>query len=525
MRSSPEALGLLLDNPDLFITYYFGHRLEKLEPFHLELIDLALNERRGLELYPATHGKTTLVSEIIPIYEICRDPNVRLANILKNQQDARAITRSIQSEFVNNGPLVEDFGPFEGDGTWSLDRFDVARKTRRGKSSTFAAFGAGSRDALGYRTDHLTCDDIVTDRNSTTPEQRQKLEEWFNQGPLTSPDRYDGRITVVGTAFHPDDLYAQLMGIHAAEGEGKMWRSIVRQAILDWDEQTVLWPDMRPYLFLMEQKLIMGTIDFNKRFQNQPVDPSQIVFREEYIRGGYVNGEHHPGCLDHNYRLGDLDESWNVYTGFDPAVGLSKHRKFCAHLAIAVGSCMEHERCYWVVDLKRDQMTLPQQIDLILERHQKYNAVKSAVEANAYQRGLYQAIQQRMEEQGLAYNIVPHITHAFNKQDTEIGVQAMAPWFELGKVHIPWGDSASRKRMQVFVDELVTYPKGRTTDTVMAFWMAWLQADQTAPKYRSFVRNIPVFTGTPPRHGRNRSPWTTVIKNPFYERDQHVPAA
>lgn len=519
LAKSPEALATLLANPDLFLLHYFPHRIDRLEPFHLELIDLALNERRGLELYPATHGKTTIASELLPILEICRDPNIRLANILKNEKDAKAISQSIQSELIGNTRLIEDFGPFKPDGQdgyfWSLGRFDVAKRTRKGKSSTFAAFGAGSRDALGYRTDHLTCDDIVTDKNSTTPEQRQKLEEWFYQGPATSPDRVDGRITVVGTAFHPDDLYAVLQGTRSHDGENMMWKSIVRKAILDWDEEKVLWPDMRPWLFLMEHKLIMGTIDFNKRFQNVAVDPSQMVFREEYIRGGYLNGERHAGCLDKDYCLGDVDDGWRVYTGFDPAVGISRKRKFCAHITLAVGSCEKHDRCFWVVDMKRDQMTLPQQVDLIIRRHQQYGAYRSVVEANAYQRGLYQAIQQRMEESNLALSIIPHTTSGSNKLDREIGVEAMSPWFELGKVHIPWGDQASRLRMQVFVDELVQYP-GRTTDTVMAFWMAWLQAQQSAPKYKGFVRETPLFR--PAGHNGRRSlpPGTTVVRNPFY---------
>lgn len=519
---SQEARGLLLANPDVFLLHYFKERLKKLEAFHIELIDLALNERRGLELYPATHGKTTIISETLPIFEICRDPNIRIANILKNEADARAITKSIQNELETNTELIRDFGPFKPEsGQWSLSRFDVAKRTRPGKSSTWAAFGGGSRNALGYRTDHLICDDIVTDANSSTPEQRVKLRQWFNQGPLTSPDRYDGRITVVGTAFHPADLYHDLMEMILPDGSGHAWKANVRKAILDWDEGLVLWPDYRPMLFMMEKKLELGTLDFNKRYQNIAVDPSQMVFREEYIRGGYLNSEQHPGCLDLDYRMGEIDQGWRIYGSLDPAIGTSKHRKFSAHITLAVGSCEKHERCYWVVDLKRDQMTLPQQVDMVIERHQKYSAFKSIIEANAYQRGLFQAVQARMEEQGLALSIVPHTTNAYNKQDSEIGVQAMSPWFEHGMVHIPWGDQASRLRMQVFVDELVQYP-GRTTDTVMAFWFAWMNAQQSAPKYKSFTRELPIFASTS-RHGRRAlPPGSTVIRNPFYTRKEEV---
>src|SRR6185437_3288481 len=200
---SAEAKGFLLENPDAFILYYFPHRINELKDFHLRLIRTATEEKRSLILYPAPHGKTTIVSEILPIWAICKNPNIRIVDITKNDTDAKSITRSIQSELLGNHKLIEDFGPFraEGDDTkaWALERFDVAGRTRAGKSSTWAAFGAGARTSLGYRSDWTICDDVVTDKNSATPEQRGKLREWFNQGPETMGDGPDFRLTVVGT--------------------------------------------------------------------------------------------------------------------------------------------------------------------------------------------------------------------------------------------------------------------------------------------------------------------------------------
>ena len=73
----------LLDNPDAFLGRYFAHRLNhRLEPFHLDLIKTAHTERRGLVLYPAAHGKTTIVSTLLPIWAICKDPNVRIVDYI-----------------------------------------------------------------------------------------------------------------------------------------------------------------------------------------------------------------------------------------------------------------------------------------------------------------------------------------------------------------------------------------------------------------------------------------------------------
>jgi len=515
MALSVEARGCLLENPDLFLAEYFPHRLSKLEPFHLELIRVDQTETRGLILFPAGHGKTTIVSELLPVYDICKNPNVRLANIAKNEADAQAITRSIQSELVQNTRLIEDFGPFKPDGegsAWSLTRFDVAKRTRRGKSSTFAAFGAGGRGALGYRTDKTRCDDVVTDVNSTTPEMRAKLREWFNQGPETMGDSPSSALLVVGTLFHPEDLYHDLMEAILPDGQS-MYKTSKYSAIVDWETQQVLWPEYRPWLWLMQRKLLMGTLDFNKRFQNIAVDPSRMVFREEYVRGGWAGKTQYPGCIDRDYVVGDYSPEWRRVAGFDPAVGTrSRSAKFCAHCVIAQGSCAKHERCYWIVDLVRDQMTLPQQVELILNQHERYDLTKTLIEANSYQAGLYQAVQDKMSERGIRYAIDPHYTTRGNKPDPELGVQAMSPVVENGELHIPWGNPESQRKMQILVDELIQYP-GRTTDTVMASWFAWKQLKESAPKYQSFNRLLrdpkKQFWGGRPMSGR-------MVRNPYY---------
>jgi hypothetical protein len=488
-----DRLRQVLDDPALFLVTYFPDRIRKLEEFHLDLIRVATQERLGLEFFPAGHGKTTIVSELLPIWAICRDPNIRIALIAKNDDDAKAITRSIQNELSQNEALIRDFGPFKPDGdttkAWALGRFDVIKRTRAGKSNTFASFGAGSRGTLGYRTDWTICDDVVTDKTSETPEQRAKLKQWFMQGPKTMAEGANGQLTVVGTMFHPDDLYHELRDQVLPDSGEPLWRGNTYRAVTDWEKHEVLWPEQRPWRWLMEMKASQGTLDFLKRFQNVAVDASRMVFKDEYVRGGYIGKIRYPGCIDPTYNVGDWQDNWKLYCGFDPAIGkLSRSAKFCAHITLARGSCAKHpEGCYWVVDLERDQMTQPQQVDMIIAKHQQYMPWYSKVEANSYQAGLLDAIKLKQDELGISLNIGPHYTSRMNKPDPESGVQAMAPWFENGKVHIPWGNPESQRKMTVLVDELIQYP-GRTTDTVMAFWFAWRCAQEGQNRLGSFNR-------------------------------------
>ena len=512
---SPEAEGLLLANPDLFLTKYFGHRLRHpLEQFHLSLIRAATESTKALILFPAAHGKTTITSSLLPIWDMCKNPDIRMAAILKNEDDAHKIMQAIQAELLANDELIRDFGPFFKVGnTWALGAINVAKRTIRTKEPTLAVFGSGARTALGHRTDKTVCDDIITDKNSATPEQRAKIKEWFNLGPMTMAEDADDQLIVVGTLFLPEDLYHDLIELRSPDTGEPIWDTQRFDAIVDEEERRTLWESRWPWLRLMEQKAGTGTLDFNKRYRNIAVDPSRMVFKEEYIKGGWVGKEKYPGCLDEGFRFGEYDSGWRRAGAIDPAVGVSRHAKFSAHITLAEGSCKEHERCYWVIDLVRDQFSLPQLVDLVIRQHQEYELLKSIVEVNSFQAGLQQAIEQRLSDQGLAIVVEPHHTTRTNKPDPELGVQSMSPWFENGKVHIPWGDQASRRKMQPLVDELIMYPSGRTTDTVMSFWMGWKSLQQAAPKYRSFNR---LQTPTPTWLGKTLS--RRSIQNPYYAR-------
>jgi hypothetical protein len=512
---SQEAKGLLLEHPDLFVSHYFKHRIQKLEAFHLRLINSATSESRALILYPAAHGKTTLVSTLLPIWAICQNPDMRLGIIGKNDAEANNISLAIQAELAQNVELIRDFGPFHpepgDDKPWAAGKMTVAKRTQIHKEPTLAFFGSSSKHTLGHRTDWTICDDVVTEKNSNTPEQRQKLREWFNQSVRTMGVP-GARLTVVGTLFDPSDLYNDLIELANPETGAPIWYVQREDAIVDEDEKKALWPAWWPWEELMALKAEMGTLDFNKRLRNIAVDKSRMVFKEEYVKGGWIGKTQYRGCVDKTYKVGDYDPGWRKVAGFDPAVGLTKSAKFCAHVTLAAGSCRDHERCFWVVDMIRDQLSLPQQVDTILLQHQKYELLKSVVEANSYQQGLVDALKSKMSELGLAFNIEPHYTTRTNKPDPELGVQRMGPHFENGEFHIPWGDPASMRKMGQLVDELIQYP-GRTTDTVMALWFAWKQLQETGPKYKSsnYMKKPMAWT-----YGSSQRRRT--VRNPYYPR-------
>lgn len=515
----------LLERPELFLLAYFPHALApapgepaRLQDFHLRLIKSVTREVRSLTLYPAGHGKTTIVSTLLPIWAICKNPNARVAIIAKNEVDAKGIMRSIHSELLSNEKLIRDFGVFKSDEenrAWAIERIDIAQRTAIRKEGSIQIYGSKG-NVLGKRFDLVICDDVVTEKNSATPEQRQSMMEWFNLGCETMPEHPWSQLAVVGTLFDPEDLYHTIRELRYPDTQESIYTTQYEDAVVDEDAKTTLWPERWTWERLMAQKAKMGTLDFNKRYRNIAVDASRLIFKSEYLRGGYVGRDRFEGCLDPSFCVGDYVDNWRRLAGFDPALGVSKIAKFCAHLTLGVGSCHKHERCYWVIDLIRDQFTQPQQIDLILEQHEKYDLWKTIIEINGYQKGLEQSVQQKMKELGLAYQIAPHHTTRNNKPDPEIGVAGMAGMVENGYLHIPWGDAHSRRVMEQLVEELEIYPSGRsgsTSDTVMALWFAWKSAQETAPRFKSYNR-LEAPSPTPSVFARRGG--SRTIRNPAY---------
>jgi len=506
-------------NEEAFLRYYFPHRLDSaLESFHIRLIDTALYESRGLVLFPAGHGKTTLISELLPILRLIRDPNSRGVIVQKNDDDAAAVMASIKAELEQNEKLIADWGPFKPDPNtypqdegkrWQSTWIDVHHRTRIHKSPTIAAFGAGARNVLGHRSDWLVCDDVVTEKNSATEEQRYKHLQWFTLAVETSGEKKKagesaGNITVVGTMFHPHDLYASIIAKTKADGSA-VYKHHREDAIRDEATEETLWPERWTWKELMDLRADIGALSFNKRYRNKPVDESEQHFKEEQLRGLPP----HKGCLDRGRTLEEVDPTWRIIQGFDPAIGVSRGHKFCGHIVIGVPHEAKDHRM--VVDIDRAQLTLPEQVDRIIHTAMSYQNIQtSVIEVNAYQRGLVQAIEQRCEQMGIPpIHMTPHVTGR-NKADPSIGIASLGPLVEKSLLRLPYGDEESIRRSEMLMQEMIEYPFFAYSDLLMALWFCCNQAREALPIYKSFNR----LTDKTRRHLGSKS---RTLRNPYYE--------
>ena len=122
--------------------------------------------------------------------------------------------------------------------------------------------GTGKR-IVGRRADLIIVDDPLNDENTESEKQRRKTLRWFRKTltPIVNPDT--GKIIVIGTRKHPEDLHNEL-------GKNPRYKQFVFEA-LGKDGETPLWEERWPRERLLREKEEIGSLVFAQEYKNEPV--------------------------------------------------------------------------------------------------------------------------------------------------------------------------------------------------------------------------------------------------------------
>jgi len=256
-------------------------------PHHAEMVEFIRERLRkgenGVILEPRGHAKTTWGNTIFLSWLIANNLNIRVALISKTEKQANSFSRAIRFNFEANEYHREIFGDLVGPHKWTDDEW-IQRDSALSRTNNVTMYSRGALSAIvSKRFDIILCDDIVDNENSSTPEQREKMDEWFwkTLKPCLAPG---GSIIILGTRWFDGDLYQKLI-------EEKRWPSLVRGAITyepdDVDKKfpTALWPQVWNMDLLLREKEDMGSAMFACAYLN---DISGLmegnVFRKDWFK-------------------------------------------------------------------------------------------------------------------------------------------------------------------------------------------------------------------------------------------------
>lgn len=184
-----------------------------------------------------THN-TQQVSIARTLFEIGRDVNKRITILQSTGVLARDILKAITAHIESNPRLHEVFPHLKPGDMWTQTAITVQRGYGV-KDPSIQVRGAFAK-ILGVRIDYLVADDILTLDYTRTKHMRERIREWFI-AEVMSRLTADAKVILLGNAWHPEDLYHELMENPRWKGQRLPVRDPLT-GITNWPE---VWPQSR----------------------------------------------------------------------------------------------------------------------------------------------------------------------------------------------------------------------------------------------------------------------------------------
>lgn len=444
---------------------------------------------RQMILSPPRHGKTQLLIDFC-IWQICRDPNIRILWIAANGQLVEDWISAIEDQLENNEGLRraylapgQDWKPQSRSGkSWSRSQFTIATRTVTGiGGATMTGIGREGR-ILSRNVDFMIVDDIEDHGSTVQPGSRENTRKWFATEAGSRKEETTA-VVVIGSRQHPDDLYGHLI-------QNPEWSVIVEEAhqsscTKDPLDETLhidcmLFSELRSYTWLMGQKrsfeITGGESLFLMVYQNVAMAEGLVIFDIDEMKKCYTSRD-----------IGQIPPAVELVAGLDPAIA-----GFQA--AVLWGYQRTTDR-FFLIDLDNTPGAgIPGWRDLIQKWFDTYNLRHWVVEDTAAQRGYMQDDWVVKFKNANHVHIEGHHTST-NKWDSHYGVSAMARLFNeevhwqnpnnqqteiLRRVDLPYGTPAAKSKIDLFIAQAAHFSavasanrntrRGYKADVIMAAW-------------------------------------------------------
>ena len=463
---------------------------------------------------PPEHAKSTTITVNYALYEICRNPNIRIIIVSKTQAMAQKFLLSIKNRLTH--PRYQDlhiaFGPPGGfqknSDSWKQDLIYLSSEARDSgeKDPTVQAIGIRGH-IYGARADLIIMDDCV---DHTNAHEYEKQIDWIQSEVMSRVDNDGGKLLVVGTRLRPKDLYSELRDPMRYPDETSPWTYFAQPAVLEFADEPKDWITLwaKTNMPPISGKGIpdadglydkwTGDALTKKRSRMSPnlwamVYQQQQVHEDSAFPGdavkGVINGARNVGTIPKN-KAGNRPSGMDgliVVAGLDPAMA-----GYTA--AVCIGVDVATQKRY-MLDVSNVAGMKPDAIrELIKDWTDKYSVSEWRVEKNAFQAMLTQDREVREYLQVRGATLKEHHT-GNNKWDTDFGVASLTTLFhgyEEGNALIEFPSTHASEGLKALVEQLVTWypdaPRGQKTDCVMAFWFAELAVRDRVANATYFAR-------------------------------------
>lgn len=427
MARDPAEIIRLKAEADLESFIRLVHPGRVLGNVHVECIRWMTREEaksHQLVLLPRDHQKSALAAYRCA-WEITRNPAVRILYISSTARLAiqqikfikDILTSDIYTRYWPNMVNKEEAQREK----WAATEFSVdhpLRKTEAVRDPT--VFTAGLTSTItGMHCDIAVLDDVVVLENAYTEEGREKVRTQYSL--LASIESGGAKEWVVGTRYHPLDLYNDLMSkqIERYDPEsGKLLDSVdlfefFQRQVEDRGDGTgqYLWPRQQRAdgkwfgfnfdILQVKKAQYLDLTQFRAQYYNDPNDiTNSAITRANFQYYDPTQLKRFEGkWYIHGKRL-------NVFAAIDFAFSLSRLADYTSIVVVGVAQ----DNCYYVLDIDRFKtQKISDYFEHIMKMHTKWDFRKIRCEITSAQEVIVKAIKEDyIKPYGLALAIDEH---------------------------------------------------------------------------------------------------------------------
>jgi hypothetical protein len=425
-------------------------------------------------------GKTQQISVGRPLFELGRNPNLRIALVSNTYKQGEKNVRAIAKYIERSDPLRAIFPHLVPGEPWTSSAITVQSDVTKRDPSVQAVGVHGN--ILGARLDLIILDDILDYENTLSARARQDMWDWYHStlaGRLTA----NGRVIAIGTAWHPEDMLHRL----ADQPRWYCMKYPVEDKV-----GSPMWPTRWPKDRIDLKRAELGPLEFARQMLCQARDDAEARFQRPWIDQCLEAGDKcrpatsaldffqkHPKLAPPAWFSEESPELANamdvlnrmeigIAGRFLTGVDLAVQRHSAADETVIFTIYLHPDGRRQPVEVLAGKWSGPEIVRNILSAITRFGST-ALVENNAAQHFILQfAI-----EMGGVVPIFPFTTGK-NKANPVYGVESLAAEFANAFWLIPSkGGVALCPQMRQWIQEMLFYdPNGHTGDRLMASWFA-----------------------------------------------------
>lgn len=414
-----------------------------------------------LILMPRGSFKSSLATIGYTLWKLLNNPNLKVLIYSDTTEKAERFLLSIKNHILGleghaGFRQLTHQQPWEvnpQEKTWNQSAIVISPRTQGHFVPSVDVAGIETSKA-GMHYDLIIFDDIVTDRNITTIDQMDKVENCYRDAlSLLMPG---GEVVMLGTRWHFGELYGRLL---AQDGQTHRWQTFIRDAEVSPTGAPFPYADIGlSEAFLMRQKAAQGTKKYSCLYRMSPQDDETATFKVKDFRF------YQPAQTDaFKQWLGTL----YVTCVLDAIPPPTQDHGDDAAITV-VGTDAEH--AMFLLDAVSDRMSPDQQIEEVLAMHAHWRFRKFGLETNAFQRMIKSTLDLKLRELRTKPVYHPFEIVEFSgitQGNKERRIEGLQPWHEQGLLRFP-GTSVETLTgvWKKLAYQMIEFPHGQHDDAL-----------------------------------------------------------